>query len=139
MNKDLVSINKRVLFYLFTFSLFASVLLPRVAISENDLLMEIIITYNQKALEKSFLDDSNRGEDGLLMMKPDVGKSLGMKVFLNQDFMDSREFYHEAEKALEAAEEALFSVKKEKVPIFRRAQRCTGKTAALTYDMLGFR
>ncbi len=116
MIQDVIPIKKRPFFFLFTLTLFASFLLPQVAVSENDLLMEIIITYNRKALEKSFLDGSNRGEDGILMMRPDVGKSLGMKVFMDQDFKDSRELYQEAEKALEAAEEALFSVKKEKVP-----------------------
>lgn len=116
MNRDAVPNKKRPLFFLFALTLFTPFLLPQIAASENDLLIEIIINHNRKALETSYLEGTNKGEDGLLMMRPDVGKALGMKVFLNEDFMDSREFYQEAEKALEAAEKALFSVKKEKVP-----------------------
>jgi soluble lytic murein transglycosylase-like protein len=97
-------------------ALFASLLFPKIAISENDILIELIISHNQNALEESFVDGSNKGEAGILFMRPDVGKSLGMKVFLNQDFLDSRELYQEADKARDAAEEALFSRAKEKVP-----------------------
>ncbi len=104
------------IFLLLILALFASLLFPKVAISENDILIEIIISHNQNALEESFVNGSNKGEEGILMMRPDVGKSLGMKVFLDQDYLDSRELYREAEKAFEAAEKALFSVVKEKVP-----------------------
>jgi len=116
MKRDVMPVRYYPIFLLLILALFASLLFPWIAISENDILIELIISHNQNALEESFHDGSNKGEDGILMMRPDVGKSLGMKVFLDQDFLDSRELYQEADKALEAAEEALFSKKKEKVP-----------------------
>ena len=116
MKRDVMPVRYYPIFLLLILALFASLLFPKIAISENDILIELIISHNQNALEESFHDGSNKGEDGILMMRPDVGKSLGMKVFLDQDFLDSRELYQEADKALEAAEKALFSKEKEKVP-----------------------
>jgi soluble lytic murein transglycosylase-like protein len=116
MKRDTMPIRNYPIPLLLILALLASLLFPKIAISENDILIELIISYNQKALEESLLDGSNKGEAGILMMRPDVGKSLGMKVFIDQDFLDSKELYREADKALEAAEEALFSKVKEKVP-----------------------
>ena len=116
MKRDVLLVRNHLIPSLLVLTLFASLLFPKAAISENNILIELIISHNQKALEESFLDDSNKGEAGILRMRPDVGKSLGMKVFMDQDFLDSRELYQEADKALEAAQEALFSKAKEKVP-----------------------
>jgi soluble lytic murein transglycosylase-like protein len=116
MKRDIMPIRNYPVPLLLILALFVSLLFPKIAISENEILIELIISHNQNALEESFLDGSNKGEAGILMMRPDVGKSLGMKVFIDQDFLDSKELYREADKALEAAEDALFSKEKEKVP-----------------------
>jgi hypothetical protein len=116
MKRDDGCIRYHHLFMILTLGLLTSVLFPQSAESENDILMDIIIVRNRRVLEKSFLDGSNRGEDGILLMRPDVGKSLGMQVFMDQSYVEAQEFYHEADKALEAAGEALFSNEKEKVP-----------------------
>ena len=116
MKRDDLRVCDRHLFLILALCLFATVLFPQGAESENDVLIDIIIVYNRRALEESLLEGSNRGEDGILMMRPDVGKSLGMKVFMDQSYLEAQEFYHDADKALDAAQEALFSEQPEKVP-----------------------
>ena len=116
MKRDDLCVRNRNLFLILALGLFAAVLPAQSAQSENDILIDIIIVQNRKVLEESFLDGSNRGEDGILVMRPDVGKSLGMQVFMDQSYEEAQEFYQEADKALEAAEDALFSDEKEKVP-----------------------
>jgi soluble lytic murein transglycosylase-like protein len=115
MKRDDSCVRNRNFFLILAFALLATVLFPQVAKPENDILIDIIIVYNRRTLEESFLDGSNRGEDGILMMRPDVGKSLGMQVFMDQSYLEAKEFYEEADKALEAAEKALFSEKNENV------------------------
>ena len=116
MKRDDFYVRSRNFFLILAFGLLAPVLFPQVAKPENDTLIDIIIAYNRRALEESFLDGSNRGEDGILMMRPDVGKSLGMQVFMDESYLEADEFYEEADKALDAAEEALFSEQNEKIP-----------------------
>lgn len=115
MKRNLIFVRKRYFFLLVTLVLFEAVLFPQGAESEDDILIKTIIAHNRKALEESFLDGSNRGEEGILMMRPDVGKSLDMEVFIDQSYMDAKEFFQEADKALKAAKEALFSEVKETV------------------------
>ncbi len=115
MKRDDLYVRSRNFFMILVLGLLATVVFPQGAEPENDTLIDIIITYNRRALEESFLDGSNRGEDGILMMRPDVGKSLGMQVFMDQSYVEAKEFYEEADKAFAAAAAALFSEKKEKV------------------------
>ena len=61
MNRDAVPNKKGPLFFLFALTFFTFFLPPQVAISENDLLMEIIIAHNKKSLEESYLKGTNKG------------------------------------------------------------------------------
>ena len=83
-------ISKAFLFCSF-FALFLGeyLLFPLPALSDSHpLLKEIIIAYNSKALRQGLTDGSYRGEDGILVIRPEIGKSLGMKVFIDQDYLE---------------------------------------------------
>jgi soluble lytic murein transglycosylase-like protein len=66
-----------------------------------------IIDYNLMTLEKERRDDSYRGEQGILRIRPDIAESFGMKVMLDKDYLDSKKLFGEAEEALEEVEKIL--------------------------------
>ena len=109
--------NRDFIFYtLITLILTGQFLLPSPALSIHPLLKKIIIAYNLKAFEKSLIDGSYRGEEGILRIRPEIGKSLGMKVFIDQDYLESRELFKRADRFLEEARRAMVSQKKERFP-----------------------
>jgi hypothetical protein len=63
---------------------------PSPASSDHPLLKEIIVAYNLEALKESLIDDSHRGEEGILRIRPEIGKSFGMEVFIDQDYLDAK-------------------------------------------------
>jgi len=79
------------------------------ASAEYPLLKKAIIARNLKDLEESLGDGTYRGEEGILRIRPEVAKRLGLKVFLDQDYLDSKALFESAEKSLEKANEALVS------------------------------
>ncbi len=110
------TLNSRIfLFYTF-FALILAVhlIFPSPALSDHPLLKKFIIAYNLKALEKSLIDESYRGEEGVLRIRPEIGKSLGMTIFIDKDYLDSRMLFKEADISLEKAEKAMASQKKKK-------------------------
>jgi hypothetical protein len=87
---------------------------PSPALTESHLLRKYIIAYNQEALKESLIDDTHRGEEGVLRIRPEVGSSLGIKVFIDQDYLDSKELFKKADVFLEDAKMALSSEGKAK-------------------------
>ncbi|MFC1820867.1 lytic transglycosylase domain-containing protein [Thermodesulfobacteriota bacterium] len=85
-------------------------------IAAHPLLKKNIIAYNLKALERSLADDSYRGEEGLLRIRPETASSLGMKVFIDKDYLDSKRLFKEAENSLKNAKIAMASSKKQQFP-----------------------
>jgi hypothetical protein len=67
------------------------------------LLKEIVIQRNLADLQKSLKDGSYKGEEGILRIRPEAAKSLGLKVFVEQDYLDARELLEQAASSLEAA------------------------------------
>jgi hypothetical protein len=80
------------------------------------LLREYITAYNLEAHKTSLIDQSYRGEEGVLRINPEVGKSLGLKTFLNQDYLESVELYKKAEDLYEKATEAMTTREEETIP-----------------------
>ena len=76
-------------------------------------LHDYIITYNQKDLEQSLNDDTYQGEVGILRIRPDIASDLGMKIFMDQDYLDSRILFKKSEAALKKVEALLKSEDKE--------------------------
>jgi len=84
------------------------------AATPNHVLKRSIIEFNLRAIEKHLEDDSYRGEEGILGIKPDVANSLGIKAFINDDYKDAVRLFKEADKALERAKRAMSTRQKEK-------------------------
>ncbi|MGD9074720.1 MAG: transglycosylase SLT domain-containing protein [Desulfobacteraceae bacterium] len=87
---------------------------PSPALTDYHLLRKYIIAYNQEALKESLIDDTHRGEEGVLRIRPEIGRSLGIKVFIDQDYLDSKELFKKADVFFEDAKMALRSEKKAK-------------------------
>jgi len=90
--------------------------LPSSAIAQPPFLLKIIGEKNLKDLARSLEDGSYRGEEGILRIKPEVAKALGMKVMVDQDYLDAKELYKKAEGALEKAKAAMASKEAESFP-----------------------
>ncbi|MBN2124613.1 MAG: transglycosylase SLT domain-containing protein [Deltaproteobacteria bacterium] len=80
------------------------------------LLKEIIIECNRKALDESLADGSYRGEAGILRIRPEPARSLGLKVCEDQDYREAVHLLEQAEKDLKMAKIALCSQRKETFP-----------------------
>ena len=101
------------LFVLFNLILAGHLIRPSRAWCAYPLLKEIIIEHNLEALEQSHTDDSFRGEGGILRIRPDIGRSFGMDVFIDQDYRDSKALFEKGEIFLEKAETAMSSQEEE--------------------------
>jgi hypothetical protein len=95
-------------------ALFLSFPLP--ARADLALLKESMIEYNLDFLQKSLTDGSYKGEEGILRIRPEIGRSFGLKVVMDQEYLEARELFKKADELLERAEEALKTQGKEKFP-----------------------
>ena len=73
------------------------------ASAQQPLLKEIVIQHNLTELQKSLKDGSYKGEEGILRIRPEAAKSLGLKVVMDQEYLDARELLEQADSSLEAA------------------------------------
>jgi hypothetical protein len=73
------------------------------AAAQPPLLKDIVIQYNLAETQKSLKDGSYKGEEGILRIRPEAAKSLGLKVFVDQDYLDAKELLEQAASSLEAA------------------------------------
>ena len=104
---------------------------PSIARADLSLLKRIIIDCNLDLHKKSLLDDSYRGEEGILRIRPEVAHSFGLKAVMVQDYLHAMESYKKAEEVLEQAIQAMSTQEKEKFP--GEHVRHVGD-AALLYD-----
>ncbi len=89
-------------------------IISRSEATPNQVIKTYIIEYNLMAIEKHLEDDSYRGEEGILGIKPDVANSLGIKAFINDDYRDAIRLLKRADKALERAKRAMSTRQTEK-------------------------
>ncbi|MCP4683270.1 MAG: lytic transglycosylase domain-containing protein [Desulfobacterales bacterium] len=80
------------------------------------LLGKYIISYNLECRDKTLADGSFRGEEGILRIRPEVGRSLGLKVLVDQDYLIAKELFENADKLFEEVVEVMSSKEKEKFP-----------------------
>ncbi|MGE5838887.1 MAG: transglycosylase SLT domain-containing protein, partial [Deltaproteobacteria bacterium] len=73
------------------------------AAAQYSLLKEIILQRNLAEIQKSLKDGSYKGEEGILKIKPEAAKSLGLKTVLDRDYLDAKELLEQATSSLEAA------------------------------------
>ena len=84
--------------------------------SALNILKKHIVFFNQKALEESLKDGSHMGEAGILRIKPEAAKALGMKVFMDPDYADAKVLLKKANMALDKAKTLMYTRIKEKIP-----------------------
>lgn len=77
--------------------------IPSPALADLALLGKQIAEYNLEQVKKSLTYQSYRGEEGILRLNPVVGKSLGLKVIQNQDYLMASELYKEARESYKSA------------------------------------
>jgi hypothetical protein len=77
------------------------------ALAQQSILKKHIIEYNLKAVERAIADGSYRGEEGLLAIDPEDAKSLGMKVVIDDDYLDSIKLFEKADGFLGKARQAM--------------------------------
>jgi hypothetical protein len=82
----------------------------------HPLLKEVIIAYNQKVYGESLQDGNYRGEEGLLRIGPEAGRSLGLNVFIDREYLEAKNCLQKAERSLEKAKTALSTQKRERAP-----------------------
>ncbi len=66
-----------------------------------------IVEYNSKLIKTPADPGTYKGEEGLLLLKPDVAQKLGLKVYIDQDYHDSVKLNKEADRALLSAEKVM--------------------------------
>ncbi len=85
--------------------------LPSRAVAEPNFspLIEAVFAFNKKAVESSLADGSYRGEEGFLRIPAEVAQSLGMKVYIDEDYLKSLDLYEQAEAFFEDAVDGLYT------------------------------
>ena len=89
---------------------------PLRARADLSLLKESMIEYNLDHLQKSLVEGSYKGEEGILRIRPEIGRSFGLKVLIDQEYLEARELFKKADELLKRAEKALATQEKEKFP-----------------------
>jgi len=116
MNQIILRLKHVGFFAIFGLTLLLPLFFLQPSLAASSLLKKTIIDYNLKTLKKCLKDGSYRGEEGILKIRPETGKSLGMKVFIDQNYLDSKDLFKKARKSLQVARRAMTSKKKEKFP-----------------------
>jgi len=88
---------------------------PIPAGADLSLLKESIIAYNTIHYKKSLSDGSYRGEEGILRISPRVGRSFGLRVPIDQDYLEAKAFFKKADQLLKEVYSAMTTREKEKV------------------------
>jgi soluble lytic murein transglycosylase-like protein len=91
-------------------------LLESPALAGNSLLSKSIIDYNISINEKSLADGSYMGQEGILRISPEVGRSFGLKVLISRDYLAAKESLKIADKVFEEAVGAMTTQEKERLP-----------------------
>jgi soluble lytic murein transglycosylase-like protein len=94
----------------------ALLLCPPAAPAQLSVLKKAVVLRNQADLERSLQDGSYRGEAGILRLRPEVARSLGMTVFMDQDYLDAKVGFERAESFLDRAKAAMMSREAERAP-----------------------
>jgi Transglycosylase SLT domain len=101
----------------FLFLILVNLFFPFPAMADLSLVLikESIITYNISQYEKKLSDGSYRGEEGILRINPEAGRSFGLKVPIDQDYLEAKAFFKKAEQLLKEVYVAMTTREKEKV------------------------
>ena len=78
------------------------------------LLSKIIINYNLEYKKKSLSNGSSRGEAGILWISPEIGRSFGLKVMIDRDYLGAMDLLKKRDILFEKAVKSMITKKKEK-------------------------
>ncbi|MBW2094977.1 MAG: transglycosylase SLT domain-containing protein [Deltaproteobacteria bacterium] len=102
---------------LFSLSIIFSIaFFPQQARSDDayGILLEGVLDYYKKMRESGAPRASDLGEDGVLLMRPEVAQSFGFQVYVDENYRTFREKLAEAEEFLEQAIDAMTTTVREK-------------------------
>ncbi len=86
---------------------------PFSASADISLLKKYISEYNLERHTLSLSEKTYRGEEGILRINPEVGRLLGLRVFIDQDYLKAMELYDKAEGLFETITDIFASREKE--------------------------
>jgi soluble lytic murein transglycosylase-like protein len=86
------------------------------ALAVNSVLTKSVIEYNISINEKSLANGSYMGQEGILRISPEVGRSFGLNVLINSDYLAAKESLKRADKVFEEAIEAMTTQEEERLP-----------------------
>ena len=81
----------------------------RMAVASPSLLHQSIIDYNLKVYTDSLSDGSYDGAAGILLIRPEIAHSLGLKALINQDYIEARDLKAKGDRLFTQAISALTS------------------------------
>ncbi len=99
----------------FLFFIIAILFFPIPAGADLSFLKESIIAYNTIHYKKSLSDGSYRGEEGILRIRPEVGRSFGLKVPMDKNYLEAKALFKKADQLLKEVYNAMTTRAKEKV------------------------
>jgi hypothetical protein len=100
---------------IFLFLTIVILFFPIPAGADLSLIKESIIAYNLERHKKSLSDGSYRGEEGILRLGPEVGRSFGLNVPIDQDYLEAKALYKKADQFLKEVYISMTTREKEKV------------------------
>jgi len=80
------------------------------------ILRKHIISYNLMHHKRILSDGSYRGEEGILLLRPEAARLLGLKVLMNEDFLRAEEEFEKAESSFVKAVKGMTTKRKERYP-----------------------
>jgi hypothetical protein len=101
------------LFFLIMATAIVCVRPVRMALANPSIFRQGIIDYNLEVYNKSLSDGSYAGAEGILLIRPEVACSLGLKALINQDYLEARDLEAEAERLFTQAVSSLTCQEKE--------------------------
>jgi soluble lytic murein transglycosylase-like protein len=94
----------------------ATLLFPSHARADLSLIQSSIIAYNSERHKKSLSDDSYRGEEGILRVRPEVANLFGLRAYIDQDYLEAKALFQRAEELLDKTVQAMKTQKKPGFP-----------------------
>lgn len=108
-------ISRILIYFGLCISLFASnMAFPSMAAADLSLIKKSITYYNIQKLKGSLSDGSYRGEEGVLRIRPEIARSLGLKVPADPDYLEAKDLFEKADNYRKKALEAISTQAREK-------------------------
>jgi len=94
-----------------------------VASADSLSLEQLIIAYNLERQRETLADETYRGEEGILRIRPEIAQALGLRAVMDQDYLESKSLYEKADRLFGQVLEAL---NREETPVESLAELSLG-------------